>query len=1209
MHLKKIELCGFKSFAEKTEIIFEKGVTCIVGPNGCGKSNVSDSIRWVLGERSAKMLRGSKMEDVIFHGTDNHDPVNFAEVTLTIDNSDHALPIQFDEVSITRRLFRSGESEYLLNKTLCRLKDIQDLILDTGIGSNSYSMIEQGRIDYILTAEAEERRFLIEEAAGISKFKVKKDEAIRKLEHTEQNLLRLNDIVAEVERNIKYAERQARRAEQYKVFIDRLKSLELAKLSKEVQESNDVISRLSQQQQELNNRLSENQDVLSGLESQQAESEQIFETLERDYFNAEHTRIQCEQDLTSTQRERETTRERFHETKTSLERTIEEMAIAEETLTRLVYEINGKETELEKLVRLGGEYGKEVAQTEHYLASSHESVNEKSLLIFQYREQSFELASQLTHLRNELNKLHASQHYWKERKKQIAAAIDKTANQGTVREQEERVLSQEMNGLRTTLSERQQALDLLVQNKETIFSELRNVQEELVNHKEKRSEQTHRLDLLKKLDGAAYASVKESLEKRRGDQNPYAEEVQSLLDLLDIEEGYEIATASVLSEFAKAVVTPNAKSALQLLQCVQEDGHHQVSILIRDHVQPAKSATAFLAETPAQSILEKRLLDAIKVKVGYEGLFERLLGDVFVVNEITEENATACASLANEIRLVSKQGTCLGSGFQLSFRNGSPHPLRDLRMRETERLELSQSLASIHDTTIEREQTKIRLEEDLVQLESSLKNTGEELVQLQLHLERVESKLRTLADQHNREREEFEINSNELKEIEINEIKFQESEQELTRQIQEAEARESQIKQTLEEASQSIEECKREKEDRLIVLTRLKTQLESHDRTLEKDREALAMIKSNEADWKKRHETLKQDEALLRERLTHLETQSQELLLREQEFQKNLITASAVTEQKKLKRNECLSAKSVIEAERQKSQKTVLELQQELHQLEKQALELAYHKQSAVERVQNTYHVSFQENDILSAGTDGVDWERLDQTIDELKKKVEGHGAVNLLAIEEYEELKQRFDFLNTQRKDLQESKESLMEAIRKINRTTKELFEETFTRVREMFQAYFRILFHGGEADLVLLDNANPLDSGIEIVARPPGKKLQHITLLSGGEKAMTAIALLFALFKVKPSPFCVLDEIDAPLDESNNERFVKVVQEFLATSQFIIITHSRKTIAIGNSLYGVTMERAGISKLVSVKIGNGTSEIEHSDEKVQKELNAVLQ
>lgn len=1202
MHLKKLELIGFKSFAKKTEIFFEKGVTCIVGPNGCGKSNVSDSIRWVLGERSAKMLRGSKMEDVIFQGTDSRDPINFAEVTITIDNSDHALPIQYDEVAITRRLYRSGESEYMINRTLCRLKDVQNLILDTGVGSNSYSMIEQGRIDYILTAEAEERRFLIEEAAGISKYKVKKDEAVRKLDQTDQNLLRLNDIIAEVERNIKYAERQAKRAEQYKVHFEKLKELELQMLAGELLEIENQKKEVESGKQFIENDIRVVQESLNGVLGEFIAAEQAARAAEQEFIEAEQSRIQFEQKLLSIQREREMARERFHETKSSIERAAEELKQTDETIQRSEKEIGLKEVEFVSLQEVHKQLSADKLNIENQSSELDQLISERSADLSRIGEENFDLAARLARARNELQETLMRISSIQDRKKYIVNNLAKLNSELSTMKSDHARIDAEIFSRQQNIHTQSGDILKSSEDREQADRELQALQIHISELRDQKVNSAHRLEILKNLDGSGFVNIKEMLETMPELQEKY-HDVRGLLDLLEVQEEYEVAVAAVLLEHTKAVVAQNPKSAANLIQELKTKGCPQASVLICDQVSESQAPAPI-----SHPLIRERLIQAIKIQPGYEKLFQNLLGDVYLVEDLHESNVEELVRLAKNARLVTKHGICLGSEFHLTLRNSVALPIKDYREREKEKSVLIDEIKNLGTQIVAAEQKKAELENIVKSGQVSLKRGEEGLVAQQIQLKQMETARENLVREIERHQSEIELETCELYEKETDETELGGRQHRTQAELDQLAGIEADLKIRTDSANSEILKLKRQKEELLISLTRALTQFETHEDTERRFQESLNLLKSTFEAAKSRQETLNRDVQEFTERLEKLQTQTENLLAQEKTVQSDLVYSISKAQQKNERRNELFVAKNQLEIQKTEFQNQINDERTKLHDLEKRIMELQYKKQAAIDRVNNTYQLSVAESE-MGAQEEAIDREKMTAAIQELKKKVELCGTVNLLAIEEYEEMKQRFDFLSTQKKDLETSKDELIEAIRKINRTTKQLFEETLTKVREMFKAYFKILFNGGEADLVLVDEQNPLDSGIDIVARPPGKKPQHISLLSGGEKALTAIALLFALFRIKPSPFCVLDEIDAPLDEANNERFVHVVREFLQTTQFIIITHSRKTISMGDSLYGVTMEEAGVSKLVSVKVSQGTWAIEHENEKVRKELNEIIQ
>ena len=1203
MHLKKLELSGFKSFAKRTEVFFEKGVTCIVGPNGCGKSNISDSIRWVLGERSAKLLRGSKMEDVIFQGTDSRDPINFAEVTLTIDNSDKALPIEYEEVAITRRLHRSGESEYLINKTACRLKDIQDLILDTGIGSNSYSMIEQGRIDYILSAEAEERRFLIEEAAGISKYKVKKDEAIRKLEQTEQNLLRLNDIVSEVERNIKYAERQAKRAEQYKVFFEKLKHLELVKLAKTLNDIQITGDNLNTQQTELQQRIQDAQARFNEVNRNFLEINEQTKLVESEYFKAEQERIESEQKLFSIQKEKESTRERYHETKATIEANLNELSSIQEKLQKLIHEIAAKKSEFQQLTEDHRRFSETYQQHENKLHQADQELINQTTLCDKLREDTFEMASKLVHLRNELNQLTALRINLASKKEQAVSNIDQHSESASQATSEAERLNSEISQLRNEIDAKQLELETISARKDAAFSELKQNQSELLQAKERKVELIQKLQHLNQVDGVGVQVARAAVQKSGELGDLQAQTVDAFLDVIDITEGYEVAWAVALSDYAKSIVTHELKTALHIVKQIQNDGHPQISVLVRNAAQNA----AEIRDLSEYGLTP--LLTFVKIKEGFSNLLSAMIGNVYVAESLAYENLQKYLSLPPDIRIVTRGGISIGPNFHVSLRGGSLNPIQDFKAKEKEKTDLSYELKTVQHLIDDKLQAVTNTEAEISELESRLKEANEFRVNLQLNLQKIDSALTALADKKLRFHQQIELSHLERMEVEGDEVKLIEREALLRSQLDLLIQEEARLKDDLSKATELIGKYKFQKDEILMEFARVKTLLENHLRNEQQTQESLTLMESSRNEWDSRVQYLEGEQITLKEKLLRFSDLTSELSTQEQSVQQKLITASSQAEQKRTRRDEYVELKNQAENDRNQIQTESQELQTELYGFEKKKMELEYEKRSALERVQNTYHISVESEQLEEAAREIDATSDIEQEIEGLKKKVEAYGTVNLLAIEEYDELKQRFEFLSNQKKDLDDSKEQLIEAIRKINRTTKQLFEDTLIRVREMFKYYFKLLFEGGDADLVLIDETNPLDSGLDIIARPPGKKPQHITLLSGGEKAMTAIGLLFALFKVKPSPYCVLDEVDAPLDEANNERFVRVVREFLESTQFIIVTHSRKTISMGDTLYGVTMEEAGVSKLVSVKVAQDSGTVQHHDQKIQSELNSVIQ
>lgn len=1203
MYLKKIEIFGFKSFAEKTEILFERGVTCIVGPNGCGKSNISDSIRWVLGERSAKLLRGSKMEDVIFSGTEFRKPLNLAEVSLTIDNTDQKLPIQYEEVVLTRRLHRSGESEYLLNRTPCRLKDIQDLILDTGIGSNSYSMIEQGRIDYILNAEAEERRFLIEEAAGISKYKVKKEEALRKLERTEQNLLRLNDITSEVERNIRYAERQAKRAERYKEQFERLKLLEIKKAFFEIGLLNQQLSSLHRERDEQQTLLNELEEKSANQNISARNIDERLQNLEALFFEQENARSEAKQELISIDSQIQFHNEKIEFLKLAAEKALGEIESLTKRCVYLTSELTANEARNAELNLVLSELHLEKNQLESKLSElSQEAISEKELT--DQQSALFDFARQLSDFRNSIHKAQGELIACERTSTNLTESLQKLSQNRQSYLLRQETASEERSGYEKKRSEIEFELFEALKKREDLESSLEHLHSQLSKAHVHKTETESKIHLLEELNRASGVDPKQIAAHHDLSLKGVT---KTFLDLIQVEPGFELAAEAALSETLSAVVTDTVETAAHLLERLQESGYQQANIFIKDQI----SVNGSLKQNEAANTngwIKKRLWDVIQIKDGYTGIFAKLLGNVYVIDQLSSQNIVQLAPLAENLKLVTRNGAIFGPNFQISLRYCGLTPERSSFVRKQELIKL----ASICDNAKKGETD---LSDSIQRADSELKDVKErgrllnrQLLEFQSSVMQHEGALTSVNEYVAKIDEEIKLTT---KEREINEaetFRRKEQLQELSRRYSEIELEETKVKQYMELNTRRIEAYQTAKNEVTNACSQVYSKIGLTSEKQSSTQKTIELLTNQLAEHKDHISVLNIDRQKSFNQIDQLQKELVEFSRRKETAERKVFEHSVQVEQLKRERSEILILRNQAVQEAQNTNKALDELKQKFHHFSLQEMELNHHDDSIQQDLQSRYKITLTTLNPADYPSTAEDLETEKQEIETLREKLDAIGTVNLLAIDEYQELKERYDFLLNQKRDLSESQESLLETIRKINRTTKKLFEETLVRVRESFREYYRTLFGGGFADLILIDEQNPFESGLDIIARPPGKKTQHITLLSGGEKALTAIALLLALFSVKPSPFCVLDEVDAPLDEANNDRFINVLKPFLETTQFIIVTHSRKTIAVGDALYGVTMQEAGISKLVSVKLSQDTDSIEHSDAKVATELNQIL-
>lgn len=1185
MYLKKIELIGFKSFADRTRIEFEHGMTAIVGPNGCGKSNISDSIRWVLGEKSAKLLRGGKMEDLIFAGTQYRAPLGFAEVSLTISNEDKLFPLDYDDIVITRRLYRSGESEYMLNKTPCRLKDIHDMIMGTGIGSNAYSMIEQGEIDYIVQAKPHERRFLIEEAAGISRYKHKKDEALRKLDRTEYNFQRINDIIAEVEKNIKYAERQAKRAEKFREHFDVLRTLELAKAEIDLQkiagERENIESEnggLVVREKEFESKIAEFQPKLEELDALIREYEQIQHEQEENRYTLK-AEISSLLDATRYNEEKITEIEARNEVLRS------EIALSHEKIAAFEESLLQRKNELSQFYETIASESKNLEDIRHKRECVVSEINDLKNSLRNTDSELMDISSHVAQRHNEINALnneHTSIITKREKNNQSLARIESEENDifkkiEVGREEVERILA--------AYNETQTEFSGIEERKRTLETTIAEIQEKIHDKRGSLQELDSKIAALEEL-AASYTSFKDGtqalIDESREENSPYHARIKTVLDTIEVSPGFEHAVQAVLSEYLYAVIVESYPEALKLLHHTTARNKLSIDVFIKSGLDGLAPDLGFNHEHVLGPLSEFVTIND-DADTDLRFIFSRII----VVDSFDCIDDQTAALLRKQYHIVSKSGDVL-------TREG-------VLRRRAENEFLSGPLVQ------EERRTKFIKHKDLIGHELSI--LSEELKRYSDEYQGLTTRLDSL--NHSLLDKKITLESNEKisSNIKENLNKLQEHKQLLVAETKEMESRLGVVDETIAAITVEIHDSESLLAEKKNTRTSVVSELENREQIRENIQMDIASAESTCAALREKEEYLKNaihivsqscesENDLKNKNCTEIENNEariQELHADIEKTAERIESATAEIETVESHLDDIRSKREIVTEERDTELKEINQYTKEherikdhLHALEVKVLELNYTESSIRERLLQAYKIEIDSFDFSSFTTESVNFDTLEDDIVALKKKVESLGTVNLLAIEEFKELQERYSFLIEQRDDLENARIALLEVIRKINRTTKQLFVDVFKQVQENFVHFYHILFGGGVAKLILVDEENPLESGVDIIVQPPGKKLQHVGLLSGGEKAMTAVALLFALFKVKPSPFCVLDEVDAPLDEANIDRFLNVVKEFSNNTQFIIVTHNRKTIAMAQTLFGVTMQEPGVSKLVSVRVSD---------------------
>ncbi len=1182
MRLKKLEIFGFKSFAEKTKINFEPGVTAIVGPNGCGKSNIADSIKWVLGEQKPTALRGAAMGDVIFNGTNNREPINIAEVSLTLSNDDKVLPIDYSEVTVTRRLHRSGESEYLLNKTRVRLKDVQDLFHGTGVGTVAYSLIEQGKMDLILSTKPEDRRFIFDEAAGITKYKSQKQEALRKLEHTKVNLQRVNDVVNEVNRQIKSIERQARKAERYKEQFETLKSLEIKSAYRKFID-------LKKQRLSSDNRKSDLKDKESALLSSTKEMDAQVESLRQKLNNFEERlsgfhskKVEVSSILEKNLSKIDLNKERSAELNDRINYLDTQSSASDEKLSKLNEQIKLAKEELEKIESSTTEKNSKLTEFETTQNELSRGVEEKTREIKEGKDELINLAAEETKFNNELVELKANLQNINSRLRRLNIDKDDTLKEQELIDERKKNLDAEYERINTDLDDLKREKITLSENLESdrnAFNKLKNEIDELQHVMTSlKSKLDFLKDLKERYEGYSN-SVKSLLMQAKSQELPFVGICDSLANLIKVKDGYEICAEIAIGSYAQDIIIDNVERLKEAIEHIDAGGLGRINFLILDKIDHLELRPD--ANLKAQTL--GPLCDFIDVDERYSGIIKYVAKDTYIVNSASEAKSILKNSqLSPKIRIITKAGeiyslarisggACnLSEETSLIGRDARINKLADeLKIKSTE-VEQKKKLTVEKETEIKLLEDKIRALEDVIH-QDEIKKAN------------FESKLNALNGEHKKFEEEVLLIDAEAQESQEERSKLSRRQIENEQKLHETKERSVVLQALISENESVIKESNQKIQDILVSLTQIKTELSSIDKLYANKADMCGVVEHSIEESNGVLENNRNERSISVHKIAELTCEVEKLKLDNEQCDQSKSGIESEIQSLSLARNNILTALKEHNINLRKKQDDLNNLRNNLHTYDVKNTESSFKIENLCDRVENAYQINISKVELQLE--DNINWDELEREVDVLKKKLQGMGAVNLVAIEEHQELRDRFDFLSHQKQDLEDARESLHKAIIKINKTTTAMFKETFEQIKVTFEEFFKLLFGGGSAKIYLVDERNVLESGIEIIARPPGKKLQNISLLSGGEKALCAIALLFAVFKVKPSPFCVLDEIDAPLDEANVVRFTRVLSEFIKSSQFIIITHNKKTIDMADVMYGVTMEESGISKIVSVK------------------------
>lgn len=1177
MYLKQLDLQGFKSFPEKVKLEFNQGVTAVVGPNGSGKSNVSDAVRWVLGEQRAKSLRGDKMEDVIFAGTENRKPLGFAEVSITIDNQDQRLPLEYTEVKVTRRVFRSGESEYRINGIACRLKDIQELFMDTGVGREGYSIIGQGRIDEILSAKGDERRRIFEEAAGIVKYKTRRNEAANKLEKEKQNLLRVDDIISELEVQLDPLEKQSEKAKRYLAYKEELKKSEVVAFCKDLdrmeQDLIKLIENKSLAEEQLKNHRSKEEISKEKAQQLKVKLEELEILLQEKNqviteLRAEKERKEGEIRLAEQQRENdvanlERIRREILQKQEQKTENANQLELSNSRITALAIE---KEHQQDKLSKLEQEY-----------ASLNSALHRDENQAESFKDEIFEQIKIGTEAKGEIAKREALKEQFLSRMEQLHTEkghLESRLHQLAVHIQ---VLDKQEIEMGEKISCVEQELVVLEKNREEAQKEKESAQIHLSKEEKSLSEIQSRLSVLKEMEKeneGFFHSVKSLLnlpdKERRGICGAVGQ-------LLKVDERYEVAIEAALGGALQNVVTKTEEDAREAIQFLKAKNLGRATFL------PISAIKGRRFESRPAILDEVGVIGTAHELVGFDKLYgqvvENLLGRTIVVENI-EQAVILAKKYKHQYKMVTLDGDILNPGGAMT--GGSK------QKKAAHIFSRSREIHTLQET-MENAGTRVKgLQEKLALFQEEIAQIEEQIVEKRLELQKLTVTLNGSHGDKEKTNQDAKENQERLNLVLL-------EEQQLNEQLQRAEKDIQKNQEALELSEKRMEEVSAELGKFQDTLTddkgkrdAIMEEITGLRISISKNTQNIANIEETVLRLKKEIQTLlqqiKEDEEKITFFIQSIEEKEKKKAILQEET--NNIGEEAISLQDSLHKTTEEKARTFQEAEHME-QKAMEEresgrqMENELFRIETKREKIEEEKIRITTQMWEEYEMTHR---MAKEYAEHSHNEGENRPVKEIKAEIRALGDVNVGAIEQYKEVKERYGFLTQQREDILEAEEKLRGIIDELSLLMEKQFREQFQVISENFSRVFQEMFGGGKAYLKLIDTERVLESPIEIIAQPPGKNLQNMQLLSGGERALTAIAILFSILHMKPSPFCILDEIEAALDDANVSRYAQYLKKFAKDTQFIVITHRKGTMEHADVMYGVTMQEKGISKLISV-------------------------
>jgi chromosome segregation protein len=1189
MLLKKLEMMGFKSFADKTEFDFQSGVTAFVGPNGCGKSNVVDAVRWILGEQSAKAVRGTQMSDVIFNGTATRRSVGYAEASLTFLNDKGRLPSEYSEVCVTRRLYRSGESEYFLNRQPCRLRDIRQLFMDTGVGVDTYSIIEQGKVDRFIQSNAKERRMIFEEAAGISRYKAQRREAQSRLERTKVNLQKVDIKLEEQRKQLRSIKYQAAKARRYREHTSRLREIIVQMSVKNYREWDARRKALEAEIAELERLHGETAAELASIEAAVREVESELGALERRHTDRREALHQVQSGKQTAESTIEHNGRRIGEFRDEMERRSREILALEEKLSVAQEQMQAAHANLESLRETIQRQTETIREEGQKAEAADQECTRLGGAIEDWKNRTIQIIERATTMRNELGHMDSSRRQQLARRARLLGQRDEKAQEAERIEEEIGSLT----GRRDELSGRLADNGAVLREKETeivrLGAESKEIDAVLRDLRHREAQCASRRDILQDIE--LRAEDVESGAKRLMRDNQNGEnggQVRGMVaDLIRADLKYAAAVESALGDAAQYLVTLTESEAGDAAALLRADRCGRAGLIPIRRAGAPESIHAHLLREPG---VHGRASDLVRYASALEPVVRHLLGDTWVVDRLdtalrlSNDGGTGLRFVTLDGERVEPSGAIVG---------GEPLPRAGIISRKSELDAIRTDLEGISISVVSAETERGRVTQLLESAESEVKTLRKEIEEGNLARLSNENEILSLRRRQKTLREEAGVIATEIEEIDSIVAGYDARQEAINAELAEAIAQRDRLHAEMEGARRRLDEQQAALQALREQLTRLKVELAEKETQRGGIEESIVAARHAAADLqeqinagRERIEEIRRREVEAEQEIAQARADLERLSADEQHIQAELAAIQESRATLQAQRDEHAQRARAFREKQEELQGAV-----QRKRLEEQ--ELRVRLEGLAERVFSEQGVRIEEACAGAELPEGCDWEAIQAEINELREKVRRMGGVNEEAIDEEEGLEIAIVQTEQQRDDLTKAIDDLQNVIRKLNRISREMFQKTFEEVRVNFHDTFRRLFGGGRCDLLLQEEEGEtdiLESGIEVLACPPGKELRSITLMSGGEKTMTTIALLFAIFKAKPSPFCILDEVDAALDESNIDRFTTMLTEFIKESQFIIITHSKRTVGIADILYGITMQEKGVSRKVSVRIEDVT-------------------